>query len=234
VRRGEPVRRCLACNSCVDGMRAGARLSCIVNPTTGREREFARRPPRGERIAVIGAGPAGLSYAHLVAAGNEVTVFEREAEPGGALRLAAKAPLFQGVDAAEPSLAAYIDSLVSACRHDGVTLRMGSDPSRDPEMLARFDRVVVATGARYRFGLGTLVRALLRAGAGRRQPLRRVLASAVVRDWLYHRARAATGEALRHLAGPGRKVVVLGDARTPGKTADAVTDAFEAALLGRE
>ena len=59
-------------------MRGGARIGCVVNGAAGRETLFAdAQPPRGERIAVIGAGPAGLTYASLVADGNKVTVFEK-------------------------------------------------------------------------------------------------------------------------------------------------------------
>src|SRR5262245_37627876 len=84
IRRGEPVRRCLACNTCVNEMRGGAPLRCVVNGAAGQELRFrAPSPPKGERIAVIGAGPAGLTYASLVAAGNTVTVFEREGRAGG-------------------------------------------------------------------------------------------------------------------------------------------------------
>ena len=81
--RGEPARRCLACNTCVNEMRGGTQLGCVVNGAAGHETRFAAAtPPRGERIAVIGAGPAGLTYASLVAAANAVTVFEREAGRG--------------------------------------------------------------------------------------------------------------------------------------------------------
>ena len=80
VSRGEPIRRCLACNTCINEMRGGARIGCVVNGAAGRETLFAdqQNKPRGERIAVIGAGPAGLTYASLVADGNAVTVFEKE------------------------------------------------------------------------------------------------------------------------------------------------------------
>ena len=116
LRRGEPIRRCLACNTCINEMRGGAGIGCVVNGAAGREAMFAdRKPPRGERIAVIGAGPAGLTYASLVAEGNDVTVFEKDKRPGGAFRYAGKAPLFQEVAASEASFARYIADLTAAC-----------------------------------------------------------------------------------------------------------------------
>src|ERR1700751_1469943 len=66
LRRGEPVRRCLACNTCINEMRGGARIGCVVNGAAGRETMFVdRRPPRGEGIPVIGARPTGLPSAAL-------------------------------------------------------------------------------------------------------------------------------------------------------------------------
>src|SRR5262252_3500850 len=126
--RGEPIRRCLACNTCVDEMRGGAGIGCVVNGAAGRELLFANpKPPQGKRIAVIGAGPAGLTYASLVAERNSVTVFEKEPQAGGAFRLAGKAPLYQGVGASEQSFARYIDDLVAACAQKGVTFKHGVD-----------------------------------------------------------------------------------------------------------
>ena len=88
LRREEPIRRCLACNTCINEMRGGAGIGCVVNGAAGREALFAdRRPPRGERIAIIGAGPAGLTYASLVAEGNDVTLFEKDKRPGRRLSL---------------------------------------------------------------------------------------------------------------------------------------------------
>src|SRR5204863_5918633 len=134
--RGEPARRCLACNTCVNEMRGGARLGCVVNAMAGREIEFRDAvSPEGERIAVVGAGPAGLTYASLVAERNAVTVFEREHEPGGAFRYAGKAPLFQEVEADERSLKTYIAELVRACAQKPVTFRFGTDVLRKPDLL---------------------------------------------------------------------------------------------------
>src|SRR5690349_20871882 len=155
VRRGEPIRRCLACNTCINEMRGGAGIGCVVNGAAGRETMFAdRRPPRGERIAVIGAGPAGLTYASLVAEGNDVTVFEKDKRPGGTFRYAGKAPLFQEVAASAASFERYIGDLVAACTRNGVKFRFECDVADQPAVLAPFDRLVIATGARYRLGLG--------------------------------------------------------------------------------
>jgi dimethylglycine catabolism A len=231
AREGRPVRRCLACNHCVDTMRAGDRISCVVNPVTGREREFASGArPDGELIYVIGAGPAGLSYASLVAAHNKVVLLDREPRPGGALRYAALAPRFNNVEASEPSLLAYIDELERACREQGVTMRLGTDASSHAVSLRQADRIIVATGASYRYGLGRLIRWMLRAGLARRGLTAGVAGSDRVRLWLYYRARYATGAGIGRRLGldPG-KVTFIGDAADPGKVADATRQAFEAA-----
>jgi dimethylglycine catabolism A len=181
---------------------------------------------------VIGAGPAGLTYASLVADGNSVTVFERAPQAGGAFRHAGKAPLFQEVRANPLSFTRYVDGMVALCTVRGVTFRYATDVAAAPDLLAPFDRVVIATGARYRFGLGALVTALLDAGVAHWPGLRQVFSNPACRDWFYYRGRRATGEALRSLARPDQKVVVIGDAATAGKSRDAIASAFEAALRG--
>lgn len=231
IARNEPPRRCLACNTCVNEMRGGAQLHCVVNGAAGRERAFeSARPPQNERIAVIGAGPAGLTYASLVAAGNAVTVFERAERSGGAFRYAGKAPLFQDVVANQNSFDLYIDALTLACAAKGVTIRCRVDVTQWPELLRPFDRIVIATGAAYRFGLGPVATALLDRGAGRWPLFRQVLSLRSVRDWFYYRGRRPTGAEFQALARPGQKVTVIGDALTAGKSRPAISSAFEAAL----
>jgi dimethylglycine catabolism A len=231
LRRGAPVRRCLACNTCVNEMRGGAKLGCVVNAAAGRERTFRDGTPvQGERIAVVGAGPAGLTYASLVAGQNAVTVFERADTPGGAFRLAGKAPLFQEVEADERALNAYIDGLVRACLQKNVTFRFGTDVRQNPDLLAPFDRIAIATGARYRFGLGPVAKFLLNTGLARRPPLRNLLARPALRDWFYFDARRGFDEDIRRLVQPGQTVVTIGDARKAGKSKEAIASAFAAAL----
>ena len=231
ARHGMAIRRCLACNTCVDDMRAGNRLGCLVNPTAGRELEFASAsPPKGESICVVGAGPAGLSYAELVAEGNEVTVIDRARESGGAFRYAGKAPLFQDVEAMEESLMTFIGELERACRDKGVEFRYGVDIARAPEVLEPFDRIVFAAGARYQFGLGSVVPRILDTGWGRSALFRRLFSSKRLREWFYYRARRSTGAGLAGLARSGQRVVVIGDAVRAGKAKEAIASAFQAAL----
>ena len=232
LRNNEPIRRCLACNTCVDGMRSGAGISCVVNAAAGREAMFANaKPPQGERIAVIGAGPAGLTYASLVADGNSVTVFDKAGRPGGSFRFAGLAPMFQEVEANPASLERYIDGMVAACRAKGVTFRLLTDVLDVPDELAPFDRIVIATGAGYRFGLGEPAMAMLDIGAGKWFGLSQLLSDPKLRDWFYHRGRVATGGRFKGLANDKQIVMVIGDAATPGKSKEAIASAFEAALL---
>jgi dimethylglycine catabolism A len=233
VARDAPIRPCLACNTCINDMRGGARIGCVVNGAAGRETLFAAtRPPQGERIAVIGAGPAGLTYASLVAEGNQVTVFEKDKQAGGAFRYAGKAPLFQEVEANENSFARYIVHMVAACEQRGVKFCYATNVARNPALLAPFDRIVVATGAQYRLRwFGEIATWLLNRGFARAPGFARIFTSPKLRDWFYYKARIATGAHFRALARPEQKVSVLGDAVRAGKSKDAIASAFAAALL---
>jgi hypothetical protein len=232
VKAGQAVRMCIACNSCINGMRRGYRLHCLVNPRTGREAmlgDAANREgklPQGLKIAVIGAGPAGLTYAALVASRNEVTVFERSDRAGGSLNLAGLAPKFQEVTADQRVLDRYIAALVQDCRDGGVTFAFNTEIADLSALSARFDHIVVASGARYRLGLGSIP-ALLRMGVARLPVIRDVAMRADVRNWFYYRARRPR---LPPKAAGQPKVTILGDAVEAGKSAAAIRDAYAAAF----
>ena len=232
LRRDEPIRRCLACNTCINEMRGGARIGCVVNGAAGREAMFANpRPPQGERIAVIGAGPAGLTYASLVAEGNDVTVFEKDNQPGGSFRYAGKAPMFQEVEANPASFERYVADLHKACRAHGVIFRFATDVRRERALLAPFDRIVIASGARYRFGLGPIATAMLDRGVGSWPGFRQFLSWTRFRNWFYYKARTGTAEELRISGNQKQRVIAIGDAVRAGKSKEAISSAFEAALL---
>jgi 2,4-dienoyl-CoA reductase-like NADH-dependent reductase (Old Yellow Enzyme family)/thioredoxin reductase len=92
--RAAEVVRCIGCNACIAHYHDGTGIGCTQNPRTGRERRMA--PPRrtaATRIAIVGAGPAGLAAAaEAVARGHHVVIFEAADEIGGQLRLYRDAP----------------------------------------------------------------------------------------------------------------------------------------------
>jgi hypothetical protein len=158
-------------------------------------------------------------------------VFERENTAGGAFRRAGKVPLFQNVTARQAAFDRYVEGMVAACMHRGVIFLFGVDVIQSPEPLANYDRIVIATGARYPFGITPLVNLLLDRGAARWPLLRRLFTGVGFRNWLYHKARWGTGTANSSVTRPTQKTVVIGDALKPGKSRPAIVSAFDAALL---
>lgn len=97
----DSIRPCIGCNQgCVGNTWEGRPLSCTVNPVTGYEKHFQPQPKQSSRkvvgthrIAVVGAGPAGLEAAlEFAAQGIAVSVFEKGAQIGGKLRIATTLP----------------------------------------------------------------------------------------------------------------------------------------------
>lgn len=231
VRDERAIRACLGCNSCVDGMREGRELYCLVNPEAGRETLFSRRSlvRCGQRIAVIGSGPAGLSYASLMAQSNKVTVFEKLDQIGGAFRVVADAPLFQNVEPRADSFQDYIASLHAMCLERGVIFEMQKDVLETPSLLIGFDHVVVASGARYRWGTGPMINAALQSGLVKRGFLKRIAENKTVRSYFYTRLRAGRSSDIRSILNGSLSIEIIGDALKPGRSEEAIRSAYEAA-----
>ena len=89
-----PIRRCLACNSCVETITNQNPIACCVNPLTGNENSFPlKKTSKPKKIALVGAGPAGLEAACTAASlGHRVLLYEKESRIGGQLWDAAVPP----------------------------------------------------------------------------------------------------------------------------------------------
>jgi 2,4-dienoyl-CoA reductase (NADPH2) len=144
--QGERINTCIACNqACLDHTFANQRVSCLVNPRACRETELNYLPaPRRRRIAVVGAGPAGLSAATVAAArGHAVTLFEARGQIGGQFDIAMRIP---GKEEFAETIRYFGRELAAG----GVSLRLGERVTRDALLAGGYDDVIVATGVTVR------------------------------------------------------------------------------------
>ncbi|NBU24333.1 MAG: NADPH-dependent 2,4-dienoyl-CoA reductase [Gammaproteobacteria bacterium] len=140
--RSASINTCIACNqACLDHVFSQQLASCLVNPRACHETEILLRPAAAaRRIAVVGAGPAGLAAATTLAErGHAVTLFESAAAIGGQFNLAKRIP---GKEEFEETLRYFGERL----RETGVTLRLGTVATARDLAAAGFDDVVLATG----------------------------------------------------------------------------------------
>ncbi len=134
------INTCIACNqACLDHIFKREVATCLVNPFACRETEIALVPARvPKRVAVVGAGPAGLACATTAAeCGHHVTLFDAAAEIGGQFNLARRVP---GKEEFAETLR-YFDHRLTTL---GVERRLGRRATA--EDLRDAEAVILATG----------------------------------------------------------------------------------------
>lgn len=140
--RVDEINTCIACNqACLDHAFRGKTVSCLVNPRACHETELAYTPTgKPQRIAVVGAGPAGLAFATTAAErGHEVTLFEASNELGGHFNLAMRIP---GKEEFAETIRYYQRQLELT----GVTVKLGQRVDAAELAAQDWDHVVVASG----------------------------------------------------------------------------------------
>ncbi|KAJ0408142.1 hypothetical protein P43SY_002112 [Pythium insidiosum] len=140
--REDEINTCIGCNqACLDHTFKGLTASCLVNPRAGHETELVLAPTATPlRLAVVGAGPAGLAFATSAAQrGHRVTLFDQASEIGGQFNMAKVIP---GKEEFYETLRYFTKQLALT----GVDLQLNTRVDAAALQAQGFDRVVLATG----------------------------------------------------------------------------------------
>ncbi|AVB14045.1 MULTISPECIES: NADPH-dependent 2,4-dienoyl-CoA reductase [Pseudomonas syringae group] len=140
--RAERINTCIGCNqACLDHTFGGKLTSCLVNPRACHETELNYLPTRQvKKIAVVGAGPAGLAAATVAAQrGHEVKLFDSASEIGGQFNIAKRVP---GKEEFSETLRYFRNKV----EETGVQLRLGTRIKAEDLLGAGFDEVILTTG----------------------------------------------------------------------------------------
>jgi 2,4-dienoyl-CoA reductase-like NADH-dependent reductase (Old Yellow Enzyme family) len=142
--REEEIRPCVGATYCLDRIYEGRDALCIHNPATGREASMPHVIPRSagpsRKVVVVGAGPAGLEAARVAAErGHQVLLFEAADQPGGQIRLAARARR-------RSELLGIVEWRIAHCERCGVAMRFNRLAEAEDVLAEEPEVVIVATG----------------------------------------------------------------------------------------
>ncbi|MCL5050620.1 NADPH-dependent 2,4-dienoyl-CoA reductase [Aliidiomarina maris] len=138
----DKINTCIACNqACLDHVFKNKRASCLVNPLACYETELVMQPvTSAKRVAVVGAGPAGLAFACYAAErGHEVHLFDKASDIGGQFNYAKQIP---GKEEFHETIRYFKQRLVDT----GVHVHLGQGQTAESLQQGKFDEIVLATG----------------------------------------------------------------------------------------
>ena len=140
--RSDTINTCIGCNqACLDHTFSGKLTTCLVNPRACYETELNYIPTAAvKKIAVVGAGPAGLSAATVAAErGHQVTLFDSASEIGGQFNVAKRVP---GKEEFYETLRYFGSKLEST----GVDVRLNTRVDAKDLLAGGYDEIILATG----------------------------------------------------------------------------------------
>ena len=138
----DEINTCIACNqACLDHVFEGKKASCLVNPRACHETELNYMPTTNKkRIAVVGAGPAGLAAASVASQrGHEVTLYDGDKEIGGQFNIAKQIP---GKEEFYETIRYFNKQL----ELHNVTVKLNTRVTADDLIAGNFDEIILATG----------------------------------------------------------------------------------------
>ena len=138
----ELINTCIACNqACLDHIFQKKRATCLVNPRACYETELNFTPAaQTKKIAVVGAGPAGLAFSVYAAQrGHQVTLFDKDDKIGGQFNYAKQVP---GKEEFHETLRYFAQML----KHHAVRLELNSPQTAESLKAGGFDEIVIASG----------------------------------------------------------------------------------------
>ena len=144
--KSDEINTCIGCNqACLDHVFQRKVASCLVNPRACHETELNYLPTKSKKkIAVVGAGPAGLSAATIAAErGHDVTLFDAASETGGQFNMAKQIP---GKEEFYETLR-YFNRQIEL---HNVNLKLETKVSTDDLVNSDFDEIIIATGIKPR------------------------------------------------------------------------------------
>jgi 2,4-dienoyl-CoA reductase (NADPH2) len=140
--QADRINPCIACNqACLDAIFSNATATCLVNPRAARELDFvASVPTHRQHMAVVGAGPAGISFAIEAASrGHAVTLWDAASQVGGQLQMACRVP-------GKSEFNELLRYFRGALDHAGVHMKLGHAVDAKTLLEAGCDTFVLATG----------------------------------------------------------------------------------------
>lgn len=141
--RLEDIRKCIACNTCMQSIFRNGKIECLVNPTLGREKELILKPvDKPKKVLVVGGGPGGLNAARIASKrGHSVDLYEKSSLLGGQLLFARK-PYFK------KELNQLLEYLLTQIKKEKVNCHLNHEITLKEISSIKPDVVIIATGSK--------------------------------------------------------------------------------------